>query len=80
MRSMLGPTLILKTRMDGFTPTMRRMASNHLAIAVEALARAGVGPNIVIKGADSTSIEITRRSTSIQFAETWRLRLAVLKY
>jgi hypothetical protein len=50
----------------GYTP-MHRMASNNLAIGGEALARAGVDPNARIEGADSTAIEIAKRSRSIQF-------------
>ncbi|GAX11066.1 hypothetical protein FisN_2Lh603 [Fistulifera solaris] len=50
----------------GYTP-MHRMASNNLAIGGEALARAGVDPNTRIDGADSTAIEIAKRSRSIQF-------------
>lgn len=50
----------------GYTP-MHRMASNNLAIGGEALARAGVDPNAKLDGADSTAIEIARRSRSIQF-------------
>lgn len=53
----------------GYTP-MHRMASNNLAIGGEALARAGVDPNAAIEGADSTAIEIARRSRSIQFLMT----------
>lgn len=50
----------------GYTP-MHRMASNNLAIGGEALALAGVDPNADIEGADSTAIEISKRSRSKQF-------------
>ena len=53
----------------GYTP-LHRMASNNLAIGGEALVRAGVDPNAKVPGADSTPIEIARRSRAIQFLMT----------
>ena len=50
----------------GYT-ALHRMASNNLAIGGEALVKAGHDPNQKIDGADSTPIEIARRSRSIQF-------------
>lgn len=50
----------------GYT-ALHRMASNNLPIGGEALVRAGQDPNQPIKGADSTPIEIARRSRAIQF-------------
>jgi len=50
----------------GYTP-LHRMASNNLAIGGEALVRAGHDPNRRMEGADSTPIEIAKRSRAIQF-------------
>lgn len=50
----------------GYTP-LHRMASNNLAIGGRALVNAGVDPNAVVPGADSTPIDIARRSRAIQF-------------
>jgi Ankyrin repeats (many copies) len=50
----------------GYT-ALHRMASNNLAIGGEALVKAGHDPNMPMKGADSTPIEIARRSRAIQF-------------
>lgn len=50
----------------GYT-ALHRMASNNLAIGGEALVRAGHDPNMQMEGADSTPIEIARRSRAIQF-------------
>lgn len=50
----------------GYT-ALHRMASNNLAVGGEALVRAGQDPNQKMKGADSTPIEIARRSRAIQF-------------
>eukprot|EP00536_Pseudo-nitzschia_multiseries_P008988 jgi/Psemu1/306219/fgenesh1_kg.241_\ len=46
---------------------LHRMASNNLAIGGEALVKAGQDPNMRMEGADSTPIEIARRSRAIQF-------------
>ena len=43
------------------------MASNNLEIGGEVLVRAGHDPNMKMEGADSTPIEIARRSRAIQF-------------
>lgn len=50
----------------GYT-ALHRMASNDLAIGAEALVRAGHDPNQEMEGADSTPIDIARRSRAIQF-------------
>jgi hypothetical protein len=50
----------------GYT-ALHRMASNDLPVGGEALIRAGHDPNKPIPGADSTPIEIARRSRAIQF-------------
>ena len=50
----------------GYTP-LHRMASNNLAVGGEALVKAGVDPNGPVAGADSTPIEIARRSRAIEF-------------
>ena len=50
----------------GYT-ALHRMASNNLAIGGEALVRAGHDPNAAITGADSTPIDIARRSRAIEF-------------
>jgi len=50
----------------GYT-ALHRMASNNLEIGGEALVRAGQDPNMKMEGADSTPIEIARRSRAIQF-------------
>jgi hypothetical protein len=50
----------------GYT-ALHRMASNNLEIGGEALVRAGHDPNMKMDGADSTPIEIARRSRAIQF-------------
>lgn len=50
----------------GYT-ALHRMASNNLAIGGEALVNAGHDPNQVMEGADSTPIEIAKRSRAIQF-------------
>jgi hypothetical protein len=50
----------------GYT-ALHRMASNNLANGGEALVRAGHDPNMVMDGADSTPIEIARRSRAIDF-------------
>ena len=50
----------------GYT-ALHRMASNNLAVGGEALVRAGHDPNQPIKGADSTPIDIAKRSRAIQF-------------
>ncbi|CAJ1959659.1 unnamed protein product [Cylindrotheca closterium] len=50
----------------GYT-ALHRMASNNLAIGGEALVKAGHDPNMPMEGADSTPIEIARRSRAIQF-------------
>ena len=46
---------------------LHRMASNDLEIGGEALVRAGMDPNAKPEGADSTPIEIARRSRAIKF-------------
>jgi hypothetical protein len=65
----------------GYT-VLHRMASNDLPVGGEALVRAGHDPNNPMPGADSTPIEIARRSRAIQFLmkmqelghyETWSL-------
>jgi hypothetical protein len=50
----------------GYT-ALHRMASNNLAVGGEGLVRAGHDPNMPMQGADSTPIEIARRSRAIQF-------------
>lgn len=50
----------------GYT-ALHRMASNNLAIGGAALVQAGADPNKAMPGADSTPIEIARRSRAIQF-------------
>jgi Ankyrin repeats (many copies) len=50
----------------GYT-ALHRMASNNLAIGGEALVKAGHDPNLPMKGADSTPIEIAKRSRAIHF-------------
>mgnify|MGYP005848651897 CR=1 FL=1 len=50
----------------GYT-ALHRMASNNLAIGGEALVKAGHDPNQPMEGADSTPIQIARRSRAIQF-------------
>ena len=50
----------------GYT-ALHRMASNNLEVGGEALVLAGHDPNMKMKGADSTPIEIARRSRAIQF-------------
>jgi hypothetical protein len=50
----------------GYT-ALHRMASNNLPVGGEALVRAGHDPNKPIPGADSTAIEIAKRSRAIQF-------------
>ena len=50
----------------GYT-ALHRMASNNLEIGGEVLVRAGHDPNLKMEGADSTPIEIARRSRAIQF-------------
>lgn len=50
----------------GYT-ALHRMASNNLALGGEALVKAGMDPNAVVQGADSTPNEIARRSRAIQF-------------
>jgi len=50
----------------GYT-ALHRMASNNLEVGGEALVRAGHDPNMKMEGADSTPIEIARRSRAIQF-------------
>ena len=50
----------------GYT-ALHRMASNNLAVGGEALVQAGHDPNAHIEGADSTPIEIAKRSRAIQF-------------
>jgi ankyrin repeat protein len=60
---------IYATDTYGYTP-LHRMASNNLAIGGEALVRAGADPNAHTPGADSTPIEIARRSRAIQFLMT----------
>jgi hypothetical protein len=50
----------------GYT-ALHRMASNNLPVGGEALVSAGHDPNKPIPGADSTPIEIARRSRAIQF-------------
>jgi len=50
----------------GYT-ALHRMASNNLEIGGEALVQAGMDPNASMKGADSTPIEIAKRSRAIQF-------------
>jgi len=50
----------------GYTP-LHRMASNNLAVGGEALVRAGHDPNVPIEGADSTPIDIAKRSRALQF-------------
>lgn len=50
----------------GYT-ALHRMASNNLAIGGGALVKAGQDPNKPMDGADSTPIEIARRSRAIQF-------------
>mmetsp|Transcript_16967 Transcript_16967/g.24509 ORF Transcript_16967/g.24509 Transcript_16967/m.24509 type:complete len:87 (+) Transcript_16967:619-879(+) len=57
---------IFKVDTYGYT-ALHRMASNNLAIGGEALVRAGHDPNKVLSTADSTPIQIARRSRSIQF-------------
>jgi hypothetical protein len=53
----------------GYT-ALHRMASNNLAIGGQALVNAGMDPNKVMNGADSTPIEIAKRSRAIQFLMT----------
>ena len=50
----------------GYT-ALHRMASNNLAVGGTALVQAGMDPNSPVDGADSTPIEIARRSRAIQF-------------
>merc|ERR1712238_522593 len=50
----------------GYT-ALHRMASNNLDVGGEALVLAGHDPNLKMNGADSTPIEIARRSRAIQF-------------
>lgn len=50
----------------GYT-ALHRMASNNLPVGGEALVSAGHDPNKPMPGADSTPIEIARRSRAIQF-------------
>jgi hypothetical protein len=50
----------------GYT-ALHRMASNNLAVGGEALVRAGQDPNAPMEGADSTPIDIAKRSRAIQF-------------
>jgi hypothetical protein len=50
----------------GYT-ALHRMASNNLPIGGEALVNAGHDPNKRMAGADSTPIEIARRSRALQF-------------
>lgn len=50
----------------GYT-ALHRMASNNLAVGGTALVQAGMDPNSQVAGADSTPIEIARRSRAIQF-------------
>jgi hypothetical protein len=50
----------------GYT-ALHRMASNNLEIGGEALVKAGHDPNKRMEGADSTPIQIARRSRAIQF-------------
>jgi hypothetical protein len=57
---------IYATDTYGYT-ALHRMASNNLAIGGEALVKAGQDPNLVLEGADSTPIDIARRSRAIQF-------------
>ncbi len=49
---------------------LHRMASNDLEIGGEALVKAGLDPNFKPEGADSTPIEIARRSRAIKFLMT----------
>ncbi|KAL3794026.1 hypothetical protein HJC23_008914 [Cyclotella cryptica] len=46
---------------------LHRMASNDLEIGAQILVEAGLDPNGVVEGADSTPIEIARRQRSIKF-------------
>ena len=46
---------------------LHRMASNNLAIGGEALVKAGLDPNYTPPGADSSPIEIARRSGATKF-------------
>lgn len=57
---------IYSTDTYGYT-ALHRMASNNLAIGGEALVKAGHDPNKRMEGADSTPIEIAKRSRAIQF-------------
>ena len=50
----------------GYT-ALHRMASNNLAVGGAALVQAGHDPNRRMEGADSTPIEIAKRSRAIQF-------------
>ena len=50
----------------GYTP-LHRMASNNLAVGGEVLVKAGQDPNANMEGADSSPIEIAKRSRAIQF-------------
>lgn len=50
----------------GYT-ALHRMASNNLAVGGEVLVKAGMDPNARMEGADSTPIEIARRSRAIHF-------------
>mmetsp|Transcript_13781 Transcript_13781/g.38069 ORF Transcript_13781/g.38069 Transcript_13781/m.38069 type:complete len:272 (+) Transcript_13781:88-903(+) len=50
----------------GYT-ALHRMASNNLPIGGQALVEAGLDPNEAVPGADSTPIEIAKRSRAIQF-------------
>mmetsp|Transcript_14496 Transcript_14496/g.39958 ORF Transcript_14496/g.39958 Transcript_14496/m.39958 type:complete len:170 (+) Transcript_14496:281-790(+) len=50
----------------GYT-ALHRMASNNLTIGGEALVRAGQDPKKPMAGADSTPIQIARRSRALQF-------------
>jgi hypothetical protein len=50
----------------GYT-ALHRMASNNLEVGGEAIVRAGHDPNMEMEGADSTPIEIAKRSRAVQF-------------
>jgi len=50
----------------GYT-ALHRMASNNLDVGGAALVMAGQNPNAAMEGADSTPIEIAKRSRAIQF-------------
>lgn len=50
----------------GYT-ALHRMASNNLEVGGEALVKAGMDPNERMEGADSTPVEIAKRSRALKF-------------